>query len=281
MRQDDELDRLLHRSLRAGQAPDSRLVRQLKDQIRDKEFAMKLKVNTMLRTAVMAAVLLALLCTTALAAWVLLRPAQVSEHVGDHTLSEAFTGDGAVDINATAASGDYVFTLMSVVTGENISDFLRTGANVQPERTYAVMAIQRADGAPMPDYMDDAYLELDFFVTPLVKGEKPWQVNIASMNGNYSEFVEDGVLYRLLECDTVAIFADRGLYIGVCSGFIPGPDTFLMDQETGEIAANPDYPGISVVFDLPLDPALADPVRAEEHLDAICNPEFITIPSPP
>lgn len=101
------------------------------------------------------------------------------------------------------------------------------------------------------------------------------------MNGNYREFVEDGVLYRLLECDTVAIFADRGLYLGVCQDFIPGADTFLMDQETGEIAANPDYPGLSVVFDLPLDPALADPVRAEEYLDAICNPEFITLPSLP
>lgn len=98
------------------------------------------------------------------------------------------------------------------------------------------------------------------------------------MNGNCSEFVEDGVLYRLLECDTVAMFADRGLYIGVCSGFIPGPDTFLMDQETGEIAANPDYPGISVVFDLPLDPALADPAQAEEYLNALHNPEFITVP---
>ncbi|MCI8916027.1 MAG: sigma-70 family RNA polymerase sigma factor [Oscillospiraceae bacterium] len=107
------------------------------------------------------------------------------------------------------------------------------------------------------------------------------RLNIATMNGNYGEFVEDGVLYRLLECDTVAIFADRGLYLGVCQDFIPGADTFLFDPETGEIAANPDYPGLSVVLDLPLDPALADPVRAEEYLDAIYNPEFIALPSLP
>jgi hypothetical protein len=41
---------------------------------------------------------------------------------------------------------------------------------------------------------------------------------------------------------------------------------FLFNEETGEISANPSYEGALAIFDLPLDSALADPVKAEQYL---------------
>ncbi|WP_409345354.1 hypothetical protein [Paenibacillus sp. MBLB4367] len=32
-----------------------------------------------------------------------------------------------------------------------------------------------------------------------IKGRKPWQVNIVTMNGGYSEVVLDGIMYRLID----------------------------------------------------------------------------------
>jgi hypothetical protein len=92
-------------------------------------------------------------------------------------------------------------------------------------------------------------------------------VNIASMDGGYSDNVADGILYRIIECDNVEIFADRGLYLAVCTGgpFYNG-DAFIQNERTGEITANPNFDGASAVFDLPLDTKLADPAEAERYL---------------
>ena len=214
-----------------------------------------------------AAAAVLLLSTTAMAAtWMFLHPAQVTEQVGDHTLTAAFEGEDVISINQSATSGGYTFTLLAMVSGEGLSDYFRTGANVQPERTYAVLAIQHADGAPMT--WDD-YDIANFLVTPLLQGEKPWQFNVATLGGNASVILEDGVVYCLVEFNDIMAFADREVYLGVCSGIVPSPDTFLMDEATGKISANPDDPNFNVVFTLPIDPSYADPARAQAYLAEI------------
>ena len=70
----------------------------------------------------------------------------------------------------------------------------------QRDRTYIVSAVSRTDGVGMPENMsDDAYGDMRFFVSPLIEGCNPALVNIISMDGVYTEFVQDGVLYRLTE----------------------------------------------------------------------------------
>jgi hypothetical protein len=95
-------------------------------------------------------------------------------------------------------------------------------------------------------------------------------VNIASMDGGYADNVSDGILYRIIECDNVEMFADRGLYLAVCTGgpFYNG-DAFIRNERTGEIAANPNFDGASAVFDLPLDAKLADHAKAEQYLESL------------
>jgi hypothetical protein len=65
----------------------------------------------------------------------------------------------------------------------------------------------------------------------------------------------------------VSIFADRGLYIAVTSDMFIDNESFLYDENTGEVSPNPAHPGVSVVFDLPLNPSLSDAKKAEAYLE--------------
>jgi hypothetical protein len=164
-------------------------------------------------------------------------------------------------------SGDYIFTLLALVSGEDITDMpYYSDGEISLDRIYAVIAIQNADGSPMAVGRDV------FFASPLVNGLKPWEVNAATLGGGYSEAVTDGVLYRLVECDDVTMFADRGLYFAVCTEAFIDNNVFKFNEQTGEISVNPNYGGASAVFDLPIDQSLADPVRAEHYLSDLLTP---------
>lgn len=122
----------------------------------------------------------------------------------------------------------------------------------------------------MPATSEPEYGQDPFFVSPLIKGLKPWQVNITTMNGGYSEAVIDGIMYRLIECDGVEMFADRGVYLAVSNGSsFFSKDAFAYNESTGEISANNDYKGTAILFELPLDPTKADPVKAESYLQEL------------
>ena|GEM_PF-1806379 len=98
-------------------------------------------------------------------------------------------------------------------------------------------------------------------------------MNIPTMNGGYREFVNDGIMYRLIETDGIEMFADRGLYLAVSSSRFYDNEAFHCDEATGEIRVNPEYDGVNALFELPLDPAKADPVRAEAYLRQLLNPQ--------
>jgi hypothetical protein len=137
---------------------------------------------------------------------------------------------------------------------------------IHPDRTYAVVSIARQDGSKMPDTRDAEYCKVPFFVSPLVKGKKPWQANIASMNGGYSELVVDGVMYRVIECDGLEMFADRGLYLCISDTSFYSIKAFEYDEATGQVTPNKDYKGVNALFELPLNTGNADSERAEEYL---------------
>lgn len=203
---------------------------------------------------------------TAFAATQLFNSKEIAEHLGDRSLAEAFEGSQAIEINQTISSGDFNITLHGIVSGTGLSEFSSSAQDVYPDRTYAVVSIARQDGSPMPNTSDPEYGKERFLVSPLVKGQKPWQVNIMTMNGSYSEIVRDGIMYRLIECDGVEIFADRGVYIAVSSDNFFNNQSFAYNEDTGEISLKADAGGISVVFDLPLDKSKADPAKAEAYL---------------
>lgn len=135
------------------------------------------------------------------------------------------------------------------------------------------MSIAKTDGGKMPGTSDEAYGQVPFFISPLIKGQKPWQVNIASMNRGYSECVVDGVMYRLIECDGVEMFADRGLYLCVSTTRFFDINAFDYDEKTGEVSPKAEFDGVNVLFDLPLDVKKADHEKAGKYLKQLLGDE--------
>lgn len=271
----NNVDALLKKALKSTEKPDPQLLLNIKKNLIKEETNVNKKiVRRSLGTVAAAVLAFMVLTTTAFAAWYFLHPSEVADNVGNTALSTAFESNSAININESVTSGVHTFTLLAIVSGEDISDhpiYSITG-EIQSDRTYAVVAVQKTDGSPMPSPMDETYEP--FTVSPFIKGESHWRINAFTMDGGSITMVSDGILYLLADYANITIFADRGIYIGVNTGLtISGiMDAFVFNEQTGEITANPDYDGSSAVFMLPIDKSLADPVRAAEMLEA--NPFF-------
>ncbi len=276
------MDKNTYKSMMDQAVPDSSLIQDTKNKMAS---AMHQSNKTILKEitsmkkhkyGTAAAVIMALLLlipTTVIAAQYFLKPSDIAEQFENHALSEAFESESAIEINETIVSGDYSITLLGIVSGKAISDSQHfSDGELKDDRTYAAVAIQKTDGTPWPDLMsDDEFMQVSFFATPLVKGLKPWQVNAATMNGGSVTSVYDGILYRIVDCDDVTMFADRGLYFAICTDPFINNSTFAYDQVTGEVSVNPEFDGSSAVFELPIDKGLADPVKADQYLDGLLN----------
>ena len=129
-----------------------------------------------------------------------------------------------------------------------------------------VTAIENADGSPRPDVSDEHYGEDPFFVSPLIKGQNPSIFNAITMVGGYTEYVQDGIQYRITETDNVEMFADRTLYLAVSSGSLYDSNAYQFDEATGEITRTENYEGVNALFHLPLDEKKADQEKADAYI---------------
>lgn len=264
-----EFDELVRRALSPKDEPNFWLNQKILNRIKEQKTMTKSKKK--LSVAVLIAILvLCLGSVTVYAAWKYLSASEVSQNMEDSKLSDAFTGRQAVTINETQCYGGYQITLLSIISGENLSEHPSfDNGSILSDRTYAVVAIEHADGTPMPDTSEDAYANLNFFASPLIAGYNPVLYNIASMNGNHSTMTEDGILYRLLECDNVEIFADQDLYLCVSDSVFYNPAAYFYDELTGKISRNESYNGLNALFRLPLDPSKANPQKAAEYAESL------------
>ena len=209
------------------------------------------------RLSVATIVLAFVLCfgsVTAYGAWKYLSSADVAEKMQDNTLAEIFLSEKAKVINETQTYGGYQITLLSMVSGELLTEHpMYSDGTIMTDRTYAVVAIENADGTPLPNTSEDAYAELEFFVSPLMKGYNPVMHNIITMSGAYGEIEEDGILYRLLECNNVENLATDEIYICVSDGVFYNARAYQYDETTGEISRNEKYDGLNALFVLPME----------------------------
>lgn len=264
-----KLDDIMKIALASEAEPGEELNRQIVSQWKERPDMKKQIAKRIYATAVACC---ALLITVSVGAAVkYLRPAEVAKKSGieSEKITAAFEGDNAMEMNESKEAGDYRFTMLSVTTAENVEESrLSEDISVRGE-LYAIVAIERLDGAPMPSTSEDDYGDLSFFVSPLIEGLAPWQYNIASMGGGYSDFEENGILYRVIVCDDVSKFADRNLYLCVSDTLFYDSTAYHYDETTGAITRNGEYDGINLLFDLPIDPARADQAAAEEYLKAL------------
>lgn len=202
-------------------------------------------------------------------------PSDVAMEFQDKSLAKAFESDTSVIINETQSFKDYNVTFLGTVSGEDLSDFVSESSaasfDLAKGRTYAIVAIEKSDGSPMPDTSDSNYGTVPFFVSPYIKGENPNLVNAVTMNGNYCDTVNNGIMYRIAECDNMEVFADREVYLGVSSSRFYEPDIYTWNEKDGTLTPNPDYDGVNALFTLPLDKSKADPSAADIYLNAVLN----------
>ncbi len=266
-----DLDEILKHALTPDEEPDFWLNQKILNHEKEREGMDKRKVRRIPAAALSAALILGCGSVTAFAAWKYLTPDQAAEKLGEKKIADAFLEGDAVQINETQSYGGYNVTLMGLISGEELSAYpmIENGEELISDRTYSVVAISNSDGTPMPEGSDDAYRELSFFVSPLIKDYNPREYNAVTMRGGFQEFSEDGILYRIAECDNVEIFADHGLYLCVNDGTFYEQQAYNFDEKTGEISRNKDYEGLNALFDLPIDASKADPEAAAEYLTSL------------
>ena len=283
MNDSEKWERMLKQALAAPGEPEEKLNQSILNRAEERN-SMNRVYRKRISAGVMVAALTLVMSVTAIAATQFFSSDQVAVQLGEKMLAKAFESKDAIEINQSAVSGDYKFTLHGIVSGAGLKELNESNSTneIHPERTYAVVSIARQDGRPMPKTSDPEYGEESFFISPLIKGLKPWQVNIASMRGGYSEVVLNGIQYRLIECDDVEMFADRGVYLAVSSGSpFYNSEAFAYNESTGEVTAKSDYDGVSLLMDLPLDKAKADPAKAEAYLkELLKEPESGTKTDP-
>ena len=211
----------------------------------------------------LAVIIICLSCITVFALSRLLLPSEVATALGQPHIAVAFENSEAIAVNESITEKGYTVTFLGITTGENLGEL----AN-ERDKNYAVVAIENADGSPM-----DSPNSTSFFVSLFIRGLNPNRYHMIAFNGSYSEYVMDGILYRIIECDSVSIFADRGLYLGVTEGPFYDSRALIYNENDGTLAPNPEYLGLNVLFNLPIDEAKADPQKAKHYLDEMQEAE--------
>jgi len=190
---------------------------------------------------------------TVYAASRLLGVKEVVSELGDEKLASQFEN---LSTDVVVKENDmYRATYLGEVSGKKLCE---TDLDAEEEKTYFVMAIEKK-GDKKISYDDK------IVVSPFVRGTPPWTFNIYTMDGASTSQIIDNILYCLYECNNLEIFADKGVYLGVMDG-APNAEKYQFDEATSEIFPNTEYNGLNLLFELALDPAKANPKKAEQYL---------------
>lgn len=262
-------DELLKQALAPDDEPDFWLNQKILRQMRE-ETSMRKKTYKKLSAVVLAvALILGSGSLTTFAMWKYLMPDEVAEIAQDKKLTEAFQSEEAVFVNETQSYGGYHVTFLGIISGKDLTDWISwdDSGTIHTDLSHIVVAIENADGTSMPDIEEDAYGELEFLVTPLIEGYDPVTYNAFAFGGGYTDEVVDGVLYRIMECDNIEMFADHKLQLAVLDSTFYRANAYHYDEASGEIRRNDAYDGLNALFQLPIDEAKADREAAVAYME--------------
>lgn len=209
-------------------------------------------------TAASIAVLLMLSGTVyATAHW--LSAKEVTGNLGSEELSRYFESS---DVEKTCEMGEYRFAFLGVAASVKLSEqFLGDDTG---DSTYVVVAAEKVDGTPIT--------EETFVASPLIQGMDPAEFNIYSMGGGATYYVENGIYYMIVCCDSIEMFADRQIYLAITRG--PDYKTgYIYEESTGLISRNESFDGINALFEVQLDESKADLNAQQDFLNKMKQSE--------
>ena len=255
----DYLDNLIKEALVEDVAPSPDLNRQILEKAKER---IKMKKSNMKKIVAVACVGLAVIgSVSTYAAYRYLSPVEIANEVSDNgALAKAFESKDAVIVNETQQTNGYDITFLGLVSGENLDIYVPedVAMNLNKSHTYAAVAVAKSDGTIM-EYRD-------FCISPLINGVNFLVANNATLDTLLTFFEQDGIIYNLMECDNLEMFANRGVQLGVVDSFANETRAFVMSEQTGVYEKNPEYEKTSALFVLPLDKEKADDVTAEKYL---------------
>lgn len=255
----DYLDYLIKETLVEEAAPSPDLNRQILELARER---IKMKKNNMKKMVAAACVgLAAVSSVSAYAAYRYLSPSEIANEVSDNgALAKAFESKDAIVVNETQTTNGYDVTLLGLVSGENLDICVPEdiAMSLNKSHTYAAVAVAKNDSSGM-EYRD-------FCVSPLINDVDFAIANNATLDATLSFFEKAGIMYYLIECDNLEVFANRGVQLGVVDSFGCESRAFTMDETTGVYVKAEDYEQTNALFTLPLDKSKADDVAADEYI---------------
>lgn len=271
----EELDKVLFDALSPNCKPDEELNQKVLEFSEEESMNKITHIGRKRFSATAAAVALALVFTSvsAIAAWKYLSADEVAKKAGDSKLAQTLEKDNLWTDSVVESFDGYDISLLGLVSGKNLSEYLTVdNGEVLDDCTYAVVAIAKSDGTPMPDISDEDYGKEDFLVSPYIEGYDPSVVNIFSLGGGgYSAIVEDGIMYRIMEVENIECFADHNVYLGVSDGTFYNTEAFHYDESTGKISRDESYDGVNALFALPFDASKADNDKAKSIIAGILS----------
>ena len=231
-----EFDELLRHALTPMDEPNYWLNQKIVNRVKEQKEMAGRKKGKLSTAIIIAAFVLCVSSVTVYAAWKYLTPSDVAEKMQNKKLADIFLEEHASAMNETQSYGSYGVTFLGIVSGELLSEYPYYDENgqIMADRTYAVVAIENSDGESMTDA---------FFASPLIGDYNPAIYNMTSMHGSYAKMTEDGIIYILLECDNVEIFADHDLYLCVSEGMFYNEEAYNYDEMTGKISRNEEFEG--------------------------------------
>ena len=266
----EKIDQILRRALSPTEEPSYMLNKQILNTVKEKKYMKKFNRK---KAPVMAFTIISVVALGAVSAFGAIKylsPANVATELGDTKLADAFSSKNAISINKSQVVGNTKYSLLGMISGKSLSKYVEKDnrGKVKNDKTYIVTSIENTDGSKRPAISDNDYSGNDVIVTPLVKGINPSELNIYTMGGGYSEIVENGVQYRILECDTMEMFADKGVYLAICDNNSFNT-LYNYNKTTSDIATNKEYEGLNLLFDLPMDKSKANPSKAKKYLEEL------------
>lgn len=286
-----------------------RLTQNIKNASAKKESGMMQKTKTAKRTYIrplIAAALILLLAFSVGAAVRFIVPHQMQtdlqldpaslQQIVD--LEHAAPGD-VTTVQKTQKTNGLLITFEAVAQGKRCvkkSWMNEEAKTIAEDRTYAIFSIRREDGKPFYGNQDGKgwtlpYQAPNFSYNLLLQGYAP---NPSALAEYHEIFIyeEGNTLYKAYDITDALPFADKQVSIVINEGQCCTSNNLRINA-AGEFYYNPDYTGIRALFDLQLDPALADahkqaeaiktqPLHTYEEIVALCaeaGEDYDTIPA--
>lgn len=198
------------------------------------------KTGKIIKTAVSVAAIAILMSISAFALPKMLTARQVAEKLHMTQIGEILESEDA-KIEQSISCDNLIMTLHSAVHGKELIN--RNGIDIEEDRDYFVISVISKDGKEF----DMAANKIRF--TPLVKGYEVHKVNVCTLGTSIQIIQENGVLYYLINAETLKPFAGREIYLAAFEGMMPFNKLVSTDNGGFEYADN--YDGVRAIFTLP------------------------------